>query len=169
MSVCGTRTHAQGAIKPTEYQVKAAFLYNFAKFVEWPDKASPKRSHTIIIGVLGESSTSEALEPFMDRQVKSYKTVVKHFKKPRDLTFCHILFISASEEPRLEGILKTLRGSNILTVGEVKGFSQLGGIINFIIVENKVRFEINVKAAEEAGLNMSSKLLKLARIVEKGA
>jgi hypothetical protein len=164
-----TSIHAQGAIKPTEYEVKAAFLHNFAKFVEWPGKANPKTKRTIIFGVLGESPINAALESFKNRPVLCCKPVIKHFKKPEDVTFCHVLFISSADERRLEKILKTLKGSNTLTVGDVKGFAQLGGIINFIIVKNKVRFEINVKAAEEAGLKISSKLLRLARIVQEGA
>ena len=164
-----TSIHAQGMTKPTEYQVKAAFLHNFAKFVEWPGKANPKTKRTIIFGVLGESPINAALESFKNRLVLCCKTVIKHFKKPEDVTFCHVLFISSSDERRLEKILKTLKGSNTLTVGDVKGFAQLGGIINFTIVENKVRFEINVKAAEEAGLKISSKLLRLARIVQEEA
>lgn len=157
---------AQGTTKHTEYEVKAAFLYNFAKFVEWPSKVSPGTSGTIVFGILGDGPMNTALGHIKDRQVKGGKVVTRHFKHPRDLTFCHVLFISQSEATRLGEILKSLKGSNTLTVGEVNGFAQLGGMINLIIVENKVRFEINVKSAEEAGLKVSSRLLQLARIVQ---
>jgi uncharacterized protein DUF4154 len=137
--------------EPTlEYQVKAAFLYQFLNFVEWPATA-PGIADGMIIGVLGETALTSALQPL---------------RGPRDLAAVHVLFVAGSEKERLSGILRTIRGASILTIGEVDGFTRLGGVINFVIVDGKVAFEINVRAAEEARLRISSKLLRLARIVE---
>ena len=159
---------------PLEYRVKAAFLYRFVKFVEWPGEALPDTHNTITIGVLGEGDIYAALESLVEgKQAKGRKLVIQQFREPEDLEFCHVLFIGRSEknseqeESRLKEILKGLKGSSTLTVGEAEGFAQIGGMINFIIVESKVRFEINVGAAREANLKISSKLLRLARIVKE--
>jgi len=152
---------------PLEYQVKAAFLCNFIKFVDWPDEVLSDTDNTIIIGVFGESPLDAALESIEGKQLSGYKLDIKHFKKIPDLEFCHILFISRSAKGSMAEALKMLKGSSTLTVGEVAEFTRLGGMINFIIVEDKVRFEINVKRAEKTNLKISSKLLRLARIVRE--
>jgi hypothetical protein len=150
-----------------EYQVKAAFLYNFVQFVEWPAAAFPDAGAPISIGVLGENPFGSGLEKIIeDKTVKDRKVVVKYSGTIENLSGCQLVFISASEQERLPEILKALRGKRVLTVGETPGFARLGGVINFIMVENRVRFEINVDAAERAGLKISSKLLQLAIIVK---
>ena len=150
-----------------EYQVKAAFLCNFIKFVDWPGEVLSDTDNTIIIGVLGESPINAALESIEGKKISGYKLDIKHFKKAPDLEFCHILFVSSSAKGGIEEVLKMLKGSSTLTVSEVAGFTRLGGMINFIIIDNTVRFEINVKRAEKADLKISSKLLRLARIVQE--
>ena len=149
-----------------EYEVKAAFLYNFIKFVEWPDAAFPDAGTPISIGVLGKNPFGPELETIIkDKTVKDRKVVVKRSGKIEDLRGCHLLFINSSEQDRLPEIIEDLRGKSVLTVGETKGFAQQGGVINFIMIENKLRFEINVDAAQRAGLKISSKLLGLAKII----
>ena len=153
---------------PLEYQIKAAFLYRFIEFVEWPEEALPDTLDTITIGVLGESDIKEALETLVEgKQVRGHQVEIKHFGKAEPLEFCHVLFIGRSEKSRLREIPKMLKGWSTLTVGEVEGFARFGGMINFIIVENKVRFEINVRVAEKADLQISSKVLRLASIVKE--
>ncbi|MDE2060093.1 MAG: YfiR family protein [candidate division NC10 bacterium] len=149
---------------PLEYQVKAAFLYQFIKFVEWPPQAL--RNSTIIIGVLGESPVSDALTAIEGQEVKGRTVVVKRFKGLADLEFAHVLFLSPEAAGRLKEIWNRLAGSGTLVVSDVEGFARSGGTINFIRVENKIRFEINLEAAERAHLKISSQLLKLARIVQ---
>ena len=151
---------------PLEYQVKAAFLYQFLNFVEWPTTA-PGIADGMIIGVLGETALTSALQPVAARPFRGRPLVIRPLRGPRDLAAVHVLFIAGSEKERLPGILRTTRGASILTIGEVDGFTRLGGVINFVIVDGKVAFEINVRAAEEARLRISSKLLRLARIVEE--
>jgi len=153
---------------PLEYQIKAAYLYKFTRFVEWPEEALPDTLSTITIGVLGEGDMYAALESIVKgKQVKGRRLGIKHFGKAEDLVFCHVLFIGRSEKIRLREILEILKGQSTLTVGEEERFARSGGMINFIIVENRVRLEINVRAAEEGDLKISSRLLTLARIVKK--
>ena len=154
------------APSPSEYQIKAAFLYNFAKFVDWPAKALPGASTSITLCILGEDPFGTDLEQILDgKTVNGKSIVIKRFRGIRGLEGCHILFISSSERHHLPEILGALRGASMLTVGETERFAKLGGIINFTIEENKVRFEINVDAAERAGLKISSRLLKLGKVI----
>jgi hypothetical protein len=154
------------APSPSEYQIKAAFLYNFAKFVEWPAKALPETSTSMTLCILGEDPFGTDLEQILDgKTVNDKSIVIKRFRGIRGLEVCHILFISSSERHHLPEILDALREASMLTVGETERFAKLGGIINFTIEENKVRFEINVDAAGRAGLKISSRLLKLGKLI----
>lgn len=150
---------------PLEYHVKAAFLYQFINFVEWPPYAL--HDHTITIGVLGDSPIADALAAVEGRGPKGLTVTVTRFKGLDDLRSADILFISPEATGRLQAIRHRLGGSSTLEVSEVEGFARNGGMINFITVGNKIRFEINVDAAEQARLKISSHLLKLARIVRK--
>lgn len=148
-----------------EYQVKAAFLYNFAKFVKWPDRAFSGPDAPFVIGVLGEDPFGDALDTIKGKTVKGRTVLVKRLDGIRDGKSCHILFISSSESGRVKEILNSLIGSPVLLVGDMERVAQRGGMINFIIDRNKVSFEVNAEAARKAGLTISSQLLKLARTV----
>ena len=151
---------------PLEYQVKAEFLYRFINFVEWPEGALPDTPDTIVIGVLGKSEIHEALEAVVEsREPQKQAVTLRYFEHPAEVTVCHILFIGRVEKMRLKDILRGLRGWNTLTVGEDPEFARQGGIVRFIIIENRVGFEINIAAAEDADLGISSKLLRSSRIV----
>jgi ribosomal protein L18 len=151
---------------PSEYEIKAAFLYNFAKFVDWPTDALPDTSTSMSLCVLGEDHFGIDLDETLNgKQVNGRKLLIKRFKGVHGLDICQILFISSSEKHRLAQVIASLKNSSILTVSETEQFTQLGGIINFTIEENKVRFEINVDAAERAGLKISSRLLKVAKVI----
>lgn len=157
---------AAGAQTPSEHLIKAAFLYNFAKFVEWPAKAFPSAKTPLTICILGEDPFGSDLDETIDGEtVNERKLVAKRVKRVQDGEPCHVLFISSSEKERLPEVLGAVKRSSMLTVGETERFAKLGGIINFTLEENKVRFEINVDAADRAGLKISSKLLKLARVI----
>jgi hypothetical protein len=152
---------------PSEYQLKSAFLYNFAKFVQWPAESFADDQAPLIFGILGKDPFGKVIDQTIrDKTFKDRELSIKRFEKIEDVAVCHILFISSSEEKHLAKIMAILKDSSILTVGEVKEFAERGGVINFVIVENKIRFEINVEAAERAKLKISSKLLKLAKIVK---
>ena len=151
---------------PGEYVVKAAFLYNFAKFVEWPEQAFSDDNSPIILGILGEDPFREAIETIRGKAVRRRRLLVKKAARVEDLKGCHMIFISSSEKYKLPQVLKLLDGNNVLTIGDMEDFAKKGGIVNFIKDGNKVRFEINIDSAKAAGLKISSKLLKLAKIVE---
>lgn len=146
----------------TEYQVKAAFLYHFAQFVDWPASSFSDEKSPFQICVLGKDPFGPALERIVvGKRVKEREIRLRRLSRPEEIGRCHILFVSSSERGRLQEILGAELNSGILTVGEMEGFTDAGGVINFFVFENKVRFEINAGVARRSGLNMSSKLLKL--------
>ena len=148
---------------PSEYQIKAAFLFNFAKFVDWPPTAFPAPSSPVIIGVLGKNVFGDTLEQTLhDKSINNHPVELRVFHSVAEVTNCHVLFISTSEKGRLAKTLAALQGTSILTVSEMDEFISAGGMINFVIEDDKIRFEINNDAAEKAGLKISSKLLSLA-------
>ena len=149
--------------RPTEYQVKAAFLFNFAKFVEWPPRAFASETAPLVIGILGDNPFHEDLaQTIRNKSIDSHPLELREVRSPTEFTNCHILFISTSEKERLPEILKALKGSSVLTVGETERFLETGGMVNFVLQGTKVRFQINNAAAAGAGLKISSKLMSLA-------
>ena len=158
--------HAQSP-EVREYQIKAAFVYNFIKFVDWPSEALPQSSDTINICVLRDDPFADALEALKGKAVKARRVAVRRIEPGRDLESCQVVFIGSSEAKRLPQVMESLQGMNVLTVGEMERFVELGGIINFFVQNNKVRFEINVNSAERAGLKLSSQLLSLAKVVRQ--
>lgn len=160
--LAGVFARAQTA--PTEYQIKAAFIYHFAEFVDWPPQAFTGASSPMVIGILGENVFGDNLQRTINgKTVRGHPLQVKQFTSLAEATNCQVLFISASEKDNLPKILAQLQGGNTLTVGEkMDNFLSTGGMINLVIVEAKVRFQINNEAAKKAGLTISSKLLTLA-------
>ena len=151
---------------PTMHQVEAAFLFNFAKFVTWPDDAFERSGSALIIGVLGEDPFGAVLEETVrDKTVMGKKLTVKRFVRVQDAVNSHILFLSSSEESQLLTLLKVLEKATVLTVSDMEQFAERGGMVAFTVEDQKVRFNVNVEAVERAGLKMGSQLLKLARIV----
>lgn len=154
---------------PSELEVKAAYLVNFAKFAEWPSAAFPDAGSPIIVGVLGRDPFGEIL----DRVLAGQKAGSRPFKLRRgkriaDMEGCHLLFIAEADRDRVGDALSELRGRNILTVSDSENFASLGGVIGFYVDQKRIRFEVNPQALEKQGLKLSSKLLKLARIVNGG-
>jgi hypothetical protein len=148
-----------------EYEVKAAFIYNFIKFIEWPDELTKKQSSPLNIYVLGHNPFGEALAAIQGTQVRGRTINVNRTNSVKGLTDCHILFISSSETWHIPEILRSIKNLNILTIGDTAGFAGKGIIINFYTEEEKVRFEINLDAAKQANLTISSRLLTLSRVV----
>jgi len=150
----------------TEYQVKAAFLYNFARFVEWPPDTFSAAQSPIVLGILGDDPFGLVLDEMVyGKAVNGRGFVVKRVVEGAELRSCHILFIGSSEKKHLARILQGVKGAGVLTVGDMGRFAESGGVIHFFLAENKVRFAINLDAAARARLKISSKLLVLARIV----
>jgi hypothetical protein len=149
---------------PSEYEVKAAFLYNFTKFVEWPPSAFAEGNAPLRLCVLGDDPFGHSLQTVVGEEIEGHKLIVVRTETLARAAGCQVLFVSRSERDRLPQILAPLKSSPVLTVGDTKGFLVQGGIVNFILEGSKVHFEINPAAAEQAGLKISSKLLRLARI-----
>ena len=160
-----SRDAAARAGPSRKYLVKAAFLYNFAKFTVWPAEAFADPSTPLRLCLLGKDPFQGALDSLAGKTVRKRKLEIHRLTKTTALGKCHLLFVSASENKRLATILKVLRGMPVLAVGDMPNFAHSGGIINLKTVRNKVRFEINVNAARRAHLKFSSKLLRLAEIV----
>lgn len=165
---CGAlplRSHALPAA-PTEHEVKAAFLYNFARFVEWPKEAWASPDQPFVVGVLGEDPFGETLDRTLaGKTVAERPIVVRRLSSSEGAHEVQILFVSSSEGPRLARILYALTDIPVLTVGEPSGFAEQGGMIGFRTEDRRIRFDINTERAQRAGLRISSQLLKLARIV----
>jgi hypothetical protein len=146
-----------------EYDVKAAFLYNFAKFVEWPADAFIGEREPITLCILGDDPFGESLEAMVRGEtVGGRQILIDRTRRRGELRSCHILFVSRSESQRLPQVLAELRGASVLTVGDTPGFLEAGVLINFTLQDHKVRFGINPRAAERSRLKISSKLLRLA-------
>jgi hypothetical protein len=151
-----------------EYRIKAAFLYNFAKFVEWPAQAFKSPSDPIVIGVLGTDPFGDALaEAVAGKTLGGRAFQVREVADAQQVVGCQIVFVSSSERKRLGPLFIRIGNSAVLTVGEMDNFAAEGGIINFKIDEGSVRLQINVEAARRQQLRISAKLLSLAEIVEK--
>lgn len=165
----GILSFAHGEPQPApEYAVKAAFLFNFAKFVEWPADAFSGAASPIVICVLGEDPFGDALGSLKGKTANGRPIVIRYAATLGELERCHLLFISSSEKANLPKILQTAKGWSILTVGDMNGFAQNGGIINMVKGESRVGIEINLEAAQRSRLKISSKLLALAKIVNSG-
>ncbi|HTC65986.1 MAG TPA: YfiR family protein [Candidatus Acidoferrum sp.] len=156
----------------SEYLVKAGFIYNFAKFVEWPSTAFAEPDSPIVIGVLGTDPFGDIINHVVEgKKIGARGFVVRRFKwskelkDSKDFTNCRILFVSSSEKMHFEEVVEAVKGLPILTVGEAPGFAERGGMIRLMLEDNRVRFEVNVEAAHEGNLNISSRLLTLARII----
>ncbi len=149
-----------------EDKLKAVFIYNFTKYIQW---ANNDTSGTFKIGVIGDSEIIIPLKEIGEKELVNNKKIeIKHCQNIWDIKDCNILFISASEKNQLQDILNKVEYENILTVSDSSGFAYEGVAINFVIVEGKLKFEINSNAINKAGLQVSSHLLKLAILIENG-
>jgi hypothetical protein len=161
----GMNLSAQTASK--EYQVKAAFLFNFIQFVQWPPMIFTNTDEPFRIGVLGENPFDTALEETVQGEtIGNHKIIVERARAVGELANCQVIFISKSEKKHVTEILSALGTKPVLSVSEIEGFAGRGGSINFYLEGSKVRFEINPAAAQRDGLKVSSQLLTLGKIVE---
>lgn len=155
----------------SEYLIKAGFIYNFAKFVDWPATAFAQPDSPIVIGILG----IDPFGPLIDQVVQNKKIGARSFVVRRlkwgtdlkELRDCKILFVGDSERAHIDELVQIVKTLPILTVGETPGFAERGGVIRFVLEDNRVRFEVNVEAAHQAELTISSRLLTLARIIQQ--
>lgn len=151
-----------------EYEVKAAMLYNLTRFVEWPPSAYPGPQAPIQLCILGRDPFGSTLASIVLKQtVNGRPVLIRHSQNDAEIRACHLLYISSSERKTTIQIFATLKGSNVLTVGEMTQFAAHGGMIQFSLEEQQVRFDINLDAVARAGLKISSRLLVLARIIKE--
>lgn len=149
-----------------EYQVKAAFLFHFAQFVEWPPGVFKDVNSPVTYCTLGEDPFQGALDQSLNGKIIGGRPVrVNHLKGGRDFHECQVLFIGTTEKKEMSATLAALKGAPILTVADADHFVNEGGVIGFCVEEKKIRFEINLSAATEAKLKLSAKLLSLAKTV----
>jgi YfiR/HmsC-like len=151
---------------PKEYEVKAAFLYNFAKFVTWPDTAFASPEAPLVVGVLGK----DPFGPILDNTLKAKKIgvreiIIERYASIAGIRSPHVLFVANSELANLADIVDACKGKPILLVGDMEDFAQKGGVVNFYIEKANVRFAINIETAKKAQLQISSQLLKLAKVL----
>jgi hypothetical protein len=165
LALNGVPTSRAEVSQLSENQVKAAYLFNFAKFAEWPGSAFPGAGAPLVLGVIGKGPYGEAHDALTGRFAKGRKVSVRQFTRAEEVGGCQILFIAASEKPRLKEILRALPASGVLTVSDMKHFCSLGGMIGLVTRGEKLLFEVNVGNAERAGLKLSSQMLKLALTV----
>jgi uncharacterized protein DUF4154 len=151
-----------------ENQMKAAYLYNFAKFVEWPSETFKNARDPIVICVLGQEALFQTLEEALSGEtIEDRKLVVRRVSDGQQATRCQILFVGSTDLKNLRSILRDLKGPGILTLGETEDFTAEGGVANLRLEGKKIGIEINLSAAERQQLRISPKLLSLARIVKK--
>lgn len=160
--------YTSGFGQEQEYQIKAVFLEQFTRFIEWPDSSGISDSSTpFIVSVIGKNPFGSILEQTYAQQMIKNKIVkILYITSPDEINDCHLLFISSSNKTILPEILSRTRGKPILTVSDTNGFAENGVIINFYLSSSKLKFEINEQAVHESGLVMSYMLLNLAKIIK---
>ncbi len=159
-----TSAHAaveSDSVVSSEYLLKAAFLYKFINFVDWPEELF-KQSEYFNLCILGKNPFGDAIFVFDERQVRNRTLKIKLIRSVSEVKDCRILYISPSRKKQIDRIIKKVSTAPVLTVADLKGFAKKGVIINLIRVSNRIRFEINLAYARRAGLRISSKLLRLA-------
>jgi hypothetical protein len=164
MGFCASALRAQTAAK--EYRIKAAFLFNFAHYVEWPPDAFKEANSPLTYCTIGEDPFEGVLdESLKEKSVGARPLRVQHLSGIENIQGCHIVFIGANEKKRLSAILEILKQAPVLVVGESNRFVEQGGTVGFLSTENTVRFEVNLDAAQRARLSISATLLSVAKTV----
>lgn len=150
---------------PNEYALKAVFLYNFCHFIDWPDSAFTSPNEPLIIGIVGEDPFGSLLkEAIAGETYRNRPIVIEHYRGPKDIKHCHLLFAGRSENNRIDAILAAVNSKSVVTVGETEDFLDHGGMIALPADRNRVRLRIKPSAMRAANLNVSSKLLRVADI-----
>jgi uncharacterized protein DUF4154 len=160
---------AAAASLPTDYEVKAAFLYNFAKFVRWPDDAAP--GPTFVLAIVGDDPFGEVIDrAFHGKTVLGRPVEIRRTRSVREAAAAQMAFIGASERGHLSEVLAALKGESVLTVGDMDRFADGGGMVGFRLKDSTVRFELNLRELRQARLQMSSQIIRLAqRVIGDGA
>ena len=157
---------AAQAARASEYQLKAVFLFNFAQFVDWPADAFPDADTPVVIGILGDDPFEGLLDQTVrDERLRGRPFQVRRYQSVDEIKTCHILFIRRPDGARLEETLARLKNRPILTVSDVDGFAERGGMIRFVTDRNRIRLQVNPESVDAAHLTISSKLLRVAEVI----
>ena len=169
LAVAGRAAETAGtASRVREYKIKAAFLLNFMQFVEWPAPVATNSETALVLGICGEDPFGATLDDTVKGEtVRGHPLVIKRARRAADLTECHLVFVCQSEKDRLKEILQASREGSALMVSDIEQFCPQGGMIGLVTETGRIKFEINQAAAEQKGLKISSKLLRLGRTVAK--
>jgi len=152
-----------------EYQLKAVFLFNFTQFVDWPAESFPNNKSPLVIGVIGENPFGNYLEQAVSGETKNgHPVIVQYYRDEEAAKSCHMLFINLPASDKRKQVIDKIKEEPVLTVSDASDFSIQGGLVRFVKKNNKIKLQINLEACKELGLVPSSKLLKLADIVEPG-
>lgn len=150
------------AEKPSEYQIKAAYLYNFAKFIKWPENTFKNNASPIIVGILGENTMTAHLIPLSLRKVRNHPIKIRHINSLKEAHGCQLLYIDIEKPDQLIQILDALKSTPIVTIGDYKDFASGGGIIQFVTIRERLRFIINHDTARKNKIQIDAQLLSLA-------
>jgi hypothetical protein len=152
-------------LEPSEYGLKSVFLYQFCRFMEWPDSAFSSPNDPLIIGVVGDDPFGSLLKEAVEGETYHGRPIrIEHYRGPRDIRRCHLLFVSRSEVDQMAEILSAVAGKSVVTVGETDGFLDRGGMIALTADRNRVRLRVNTSSLRAANVDVSSKLLRVAEI-----
>ena len=156
-------TVLQARERPDEYAVKAVYLYKIGLFVRWPDTAFADSTKPLVVGVIGRDPFGKKLDQALRGKTLAGRQIeLRRYKSATELDTCHILFFGDSDRTKLDAALDSVRGRPTLTVGESEAFLEAGGALSFLVRNDQIRFRVNGKAAQSAGLGISSKLLQLS-------
>jgi hypothetical protein len=157
---------AQAQAPADEAQIKAAFVYNFLKFVDWPESSSRRSDDPLVVAIIGEGPTADAVATFLaTRHVGDRPIVIRHLVWDQSLAGVQAAFVNEADPRKLRRVFDAASGAAVLSIGETRDFALHGGVIGLLVEERRVRFDIDTDAAEAAGLHISSKLLALGRVV----
>ena len=166
-ALTGSPVYGADQAAPSEYAIKTAFIYNFAKFTEWPAAASGATQGQIVLCAFASEPYGAALAAIEGKPVQGRIIRLRRGVRPDEIKSCHMMFVAESEERRIPELLRAVKGSPVLTIGDADGFAEAGGMIGLITADNRVQLEINNEAAQRANLKISSQLLRLARLVKE--
>lgn len=158
---------AQGQKEAPEYEIKAAFLRNFASLTEWPADTFPDKSSPFAIGILGMDPFGQHISKIEGKLVHERPIAIRRSVRAEDLKNCQVVFIASSERKDLARILETFRETNVMTVGDTDGFGESGVVFNFYPDGRKIKFQVNTEAIKRAKLKVSSEILRLGKLVEE--
>ena len=151
-----------------EYRLKAGLIFNLAKFVVFPDAYVPNVDKRFTVGILGTDPFGEEIDILTGKTIQDRPIEIKRYKHIDDVQSCHMLFIGSSEQTAIKWIIERLKARSILTISDMEGFADYGGMITMITVNNRIRFKVNLSKVKAAGLAISAHFLKLATIIEQG-